>query len=112
MTDDVLIVLQQQVVRKLRQFLDLIDQRVVEAVDVVLIHPLRRVFGDLEALLERLQQRHAGAVHHVRAVGRRQSEEAEQPLVQDQLVAEPEVGPCLFSFSHALRRSTEFVDHS
>ena len=54
---------------------ELVGQRVVEVMDVVLVQAFRVVLVDLEALLERLQQRLPAAIQRVEAVGDVQPEQ-------------------------------------
>ena len=70
--DDVLVVLEQQLGRQLRQVEELRGERVVEVMDVVLVQPFQRLVAQvLGQLLEALDV-----------------EQREQPLVQHQLVGE------------------------
>ncbi|MBT9136907.1 MAG: hypothetical protein DDT34_01993 [Firmicutes bacterium] len=71
---------------------DLIDQRMMEAVDVVLVQPFLTVFIELKSVLESLEQRHAPAIDAIAAVGAFQAEQTEQPLVKYQCLIELDGG--------------------
>ena len=87
--DDVLVVLQQQLGRQLRQVEELRRERVVEAMDVVLVQPLQRLVAQmLGQLLEALDV-----------------EERQQPLVEHQLVGERHLGRCWRACGPAALRS-------
>jgi hypothetical protein len=77
MLDDVLVVLQQQLGRQLRQVEELRRQRVVEVMDVVLVQTFQRFVAQvLGQVLEAL---------HV--------EQRQQPLVENQLVGKRDLRP-------------------